>query len=174
MTAKLSLELLCVEFGPGSNRSVVASSTIIIILVVSTVKATSEILLATIGSWELAWAAVVSKLRTTNSSELRLHLLLIGLLRHHHLGVALHWHERILIEGGGASKLGGIVHLLRHSHIHTLVPEHLLLNKACSHIRVSHVTYYRHRLGLNRLLLNLSLFFLVVFFLYKHLDGENC
>jgi hypothetical protein len=170
VTAKLSLELLCVEFGPGPNRPVVASPTIIIILVVvSTVKATSEILLTTtVGSWVLAWA-LVSKVRTTNSRELRLHLLLIGLLGHHHLGVALHGHEGILIDGGGASKLGGIVHLLRESHIHTLVPEHLLLNQVCSHVWVSHVDSNWHRLGLYRLLLNLSLIFLVVFFLYKHL-----
>ena len=62
VTAELSLELLCVEFGSGAGRPVVAS-TIIIILVVSTVKATSEvILLATIWSpGELARASLVSK-----------------------------------------------------------------------------------------------------------------
>ena len=63
VTAELSLELLCVEFRAGTARSLVAS-TIIIILVVCTVKATSAeiILLATKRSpWVLAWAALVSK-----------------------------------------------------------------------------------------------------------------
>ena len=61
VTAELSLELLCVEFGAGTARSLVAS-TIIIILVVSTVKATSEvILLAILSPWEWARASLVSK-----------------------------------------------------------------------------------------------------------------
>ena len=62
VTAELSLELLCVEFRAGTARSLVAS-TIIIILVVCTVKATSEIiLLATKRSpWVLAGAALVTK-----------------------------------------------------------------------------------------------------------------
>lgn len=145
----------------------VASSIIIIVLVVSTVIATSIIVLLTIRcSLVLTWNPLVSKVRAPYRSELRLHLLLIGLLGHHHLRKSLHRHVGISIEWSG-SKLSRIVNLLRHTHIHILAPKHLLLNQACSNIRVVHVASNWHRLRLNRLL-KLSLVFLIVFFLYTH------
>ena len=135
------------------------ASSIIVVLVVSTIISTSEVVLLERSIGEGARASLVSKLRSTNRSEL-LHLLRIGLLGHHHLRESLHWHVGVVAIEWIASKLSRVIGLLRHTHSHVLGPEYLLLNHACGNSRIIHIGSYCHRLRLNSLL-RLNLFFLV-------------
>ena len=168
VTAELSLELLGVELGPGSHRSVIAST--ILITAVST--SVVVVLLSTIGTTGIGTRATESiLLRATHSLELTGHLWLIW-LRHHHGWCTIEWHEGVsAVEASGVctAELSRIVLLLRHSHAHLLLTPHHLLLKHRNVCGVVHVwnPWHRHRHRLNRLLLLLWLLLvLIVFFLY--------